>query len=195
MISLKVLSAAAVLALALPALTPTESFAQSPFHRGPGGPAAGAARPAGAGGPHFNAGGPHLGAGGPQFNAGGPHPGAGGPQFNQGGGHFAGGGGYRRGGGGGGGFIPGAIAGAVIGGAVAASQGPYYNSYGYYNNDGPYYAGTPYYNAPYDDGSTVVEAAPQGDDDAVAYCMQRYRSYDPGSGTFLGNDGLRHPCP
>jgi hypothetical protein len=25
--------------------------------------------------------------------------------------------------------------------------------------------------------------------------MQRYRSYDPGSGTFLGNDGLRHPCP
>jgi hypothetical protein len=29
----------------------------------------------------------------------------------------------------------------------------------------------------------------------VAYCMQRYRSYDPDSGTFLGNDGLRHPCP
>ena len=31
--------------------------------------------------------------------------------------------------------------------------------------------------------------------DAVAYCMQRYRSYDPRSGTFLGYDGLRHPCP
>jgi BA14K-like protein len=180
MISLKVMSAAAVLALALPALTPTESFAQSPFHRGPGGLAAGAPRAAGAGGPRFNAGGPHLGAGG--------------PRFNNGGGHFAGGGGYRNGGGGGGGFIPGAIAGAVIGGAVAASQGPYYNSYGYYN-DGPSYAGTPYYSAPYDDGTTVVEAAPQGDDDAVAYCMQRYRSYDPGSGTFLGNDGMRHPCP
>ena len=29
----------------------------------------------------------------------------------------------------------------------------------------------------------------------VAYCMQRYRSYDPGSGTFLGYDGQRHPCP
>jgi hypothetical protein len=95
---------------------------------------------------------------------------------------------------GGGGFIPGAIAGAVIGGAVAASQGPYYSGYGYYN-DSPYYAGTPYYSAPYDDGTTVVEAAPQSDDDAVAYCMQRYRSYDPESGTFLGNDGLRHPCP
>ena len=28
-----------------------------------------------------------------------------------------------------------------------------------------------------------------------AYCAQRYRSYDPASGTFLGYDGLRHPCP
>jgi hypothetical protein len=25
--------------------------------------------------------------------------------------------------------------------------------------------------------------------------MQTYRSYDPGSGTYLGNDGFRHPCP
>jgi hypothetical protein len=29
----------------------------------------------------------------------------------------------------------------------------------------------------------------------VSYCMQRYRSYDPSSGTYLGNDGQRHPCP
>jgi hypothetical protein len=28
-----------------------------------------------------------------------------------------------------------------------------------------------------------------------AYCAQRYRSYDPASGTYLGYDGLRHPCP
>ena len=27
-----------------------------------------------------------------------------------------------------------------------------------------------------------------------AYCARRYRSYDPASGTFLGRDGLRHPC-
>lgn len=33
------------------------------------------------------------------------------------------------------------------------------------------------------------------DDGAVAYCMQRFRSYDPRSGTYLGYDGLRHPCP
>jgi hypothetical protein len=31
--------------------------------------------------------------------------------------------------------------------------------------------------------------------DAVAYCAQRFRSYDPASGTYLGYDGRRHPCP
>ena len=31
--------------------------------------------------------------------------------------------------------------------------------------------------------------------DAIAYCAQRYRSYDPASGTYLGYDGNRHPCP
>ena len=28
-----------------------------------------------------------------------------------------------------------------------------------------------------------------------SYCAQRYRSYDPASGTFMGFDGRRHPCP
>jgi hypothetical protein len=28
-----------------------------------------------------------------------------------------------------------------------------------------------------------------------ASCEQRFRSYDPASGTYLGFDGLRHPCP
>lgn len=27
------------------------------------------------------------------------------------------------------------------------------------------------------------------------YCAQRYRSYDPRSGTYLNNDGNRYPCP
>lgn len=31
--------------------------------------------------------------------------------------------------------------------------------------------------------------------DAMTYCAQRYRSYDPGSGTYLGYDGNRHSCP
>jgi len=27
-----------------------------------------------------------------------------------------------------------------------------------------------------------------------SYCARTYRSYDPRSGTYLGYDGLRHPC-
>lgn len=37
-------------------------------------------------------------------------------------------------------------------------------------------------------------AAAQGAD-AVAYCESRFRSYDRATGTYLGYDGLRHPCP
>jgi hypothetical protein len=86
----------------------------------------------------------------------------------------------------------GLAAGAIIGGAVAASQ-PWYG----YNHD--YAPG--YYGYGYDPGYAdygyapggYVEAAPGGDD--VAYCQQRFRSYDPASGTYLGYDGYRHPCP
>ena len=31
--------------------------------------------------------------------------------------------------------------------------------------------------------------------DAVQYCLSRFKSYDPYSGTYLGYDGYRHPCP
>jgi hypothetical protein len=50
----------------------------------------------------------------------------------------------------------------------------------------PYYADTYYYGAP------VVYSGGGG---AVAYCAQRFKSYDPRSGTYLGYDGRRHPCP
>lgn len=29
---------------------------------------------------------------------------------------------------------------------------------------------------------------------SASYCAQRYRSWDPASGTFLGRDGNRHRC-
>jgi hypothetical protein len=29
----------------------------------------------------------------------------------------------------------------------------------------------------------------------VAYCMERFRSYDPVSRTYMGRDRRRHPCP
>jgi hypothetical protein len=32
-------------------------------------------------------------------------------------------------------------------------------------------------------------------DGAIAYCMRRFKSYDPYSMTYLGYDGFRHPCP
>ena len=59
-------------------------------------------------------------------------------------------------------------------GAAIAAQ-PYYYGPGYYP---PGYYGPP---------------PPSGD--PVSYCMSRFKSYDPGSGTYLGYDGLRHPCP
>ena len=77
-------------------------------------------------------------------------------------------------------FFGGLAAGAIIGGALAA---PYYY--------GPYY-GPAYYPPP---GYAPAPAYGPPPGDAVAYCMRRYRSYDPNSGTFLGNDGYRHPCP
>lgn len=92
--------------------------------------------------------------------------------------------GYRRGWGPGAGVGIGLAAGALIGGAIAAGSSPYYGpGYGYG------YGGPTYYREP------VVVAPAYGGGDAEAYCMQRYRSYDPASGTYLNYDGNRYPCP
>jgi hypothetical protein len=86
---------------------------------------------------------------------------------------------------GGRGFGPGAfVAGAILGGALLAPRfyGPRY--YG----PGPYYVDPGYADpSPY-------SADPTGGD-PVTYCLQRFKSYDPRSGTYLGYDGYRHPCP
>jgi hypothetical protein len=62
----------------------------------------------------------------------------------------------------------------LLSGAIIGSQYPYYDS-GY---------GAEYNVDPQDGGV-----------DSPAYCASRFRSYDPASGTYLGYDGLRHPCP
>ncbi len=85
------------------------------------------------------------------------------------GGHW----GHHGGWGWGGAAIGGFAAGALLGSALAA---PNY----YYDDPGYYYA-------------PDVYAGPNPS--AEAYCAQRYRSYDPASGTYLGYDGVRHPCP
>ena len=84
---------------------------------------------------------------------------------------------YGHRGWGGGAFVGGLAAGAIIGGAVAA----------------PYYYGSPYYYGPgYGPPPAGYGPPPEGD---VQYCMQRYKSYNPNTGTYLGNDGRRHSCP
>lgn len=182
---LKIIGAVAALAMAMPLATTTPSAAQG-FHRGGGGgggPAIGGGGPRG-GGPHFGGGGRpgggvHIGGGGrpgggPGWHGGGPRPGGG---WHGGGrpGGWHGGPVYRRGGGG---FYPGLAAGAIIGGALATA--PF--AYGYSE---PYV-----YDDDFVDAPAVV-----GDADAIAYCQQRFRSYDVRTGTYLGYDGLRHPCP
>ena len=94
------------------------------------------------------------------------------------------------------GFGGGFVAGAIVGGALAA---PYYYGPGYYY-PGPYYYGSgPYYPAPAGYGGPYGGPAPAGPagggGDAVAYCAHRFHSYDPRTGTYLGLDGARHPCP
>jgi BA14K-like protein len=196
MIKLKVLSTVAAIALALPIAAPSGSFAQH-FKGGRGGVAVGgggapAARFSGGAAPmaHYSGPGASSMARYSGVTTGGApvarYSGAG-PTVTRYSGGYGGGwnGGYRHRRGGG--FIPGAVAGAVIGGALASSYayygGPGYYAYGY---DDPDY---------YDDAAVVAAVPAPVDDDAVAYCMQTYQSYDPASGTYLGYDGLRHPCP
>jgi len=176
---------AGVAALALLMATPVASFAQqgnTGVHVGGGGAA------------HIGGGGGSMRIGGGGMSAGanvaaGPRVGggnwaAGRTAWNGGGGNWHGGGwhgGHR------GGWIPGAVAGAVVGGAIA-------NSYAYYGGPGYYDYGPDYYadNTYYDSGPEVAVVQGGGD---PSYCAQRYRSWDPASGTYLGYDGQRHPCP
>ena len=97
----------------------------------------------------------------------------------------------------------GAVTGAIIGGtagALIASQGQrrpggyYYHDNGCYvqRGDGAWIAVSPRYCA---GPANYYGPPPAPPDDAVAYCMQRFRSYDPYSQTYVGYDGIRRPCP
>jgi hypothetical protein len=60
----------------------------------------------------------------------------------------------------------------------------------------PGYAGGPPVGGPpgYAGGPPGYAGGPPAGD-PIASCMQRFRSYDPKTGTYLGNDGQRHSCP
>ncbi|NEU95371.1 BA14K family protein [Bradyrhizobium uaiense] len=80
----------------------------------------------------------------------------GGPRYGYRGGYGYRDGYYHRDRGNGAAIIGGLAAGAIIGGAIAASQAKA-------NND--------------------------------AYCSQRFRTYDPASGTYIASGGVRRSCP
>ena len=99
-------------------------------------------------------------------------------------------GGYRGGGLVGAGVGLGLGLAAGVGGAIIGATQPY-GSYGY----APGYAYGPSY--AYPPGYAYAPGYDQGyaGGNEVAYCQQRFRSYDAGSGTYMGFDGVRHPCP
>jgi hypothetical protein len=83
-------------------------------------------------------------------------------------------------------------------GLAGAGLGYGYGAFGddYYGADyGP--AGYGYGYAPVEYGPALgvaeTDVMPSGN--SGSYCAQRFRSYDPRSGTYLGYDGRRHPCP
>ncbi len=130
-----------------------------------------------------------------------------------------GGGGWRgggwRGGGWGWGVGAGIVGGAIIGGALAApyyGYGPYYPAY-----PPPYpvlraglcrasarsvraaagclWAGAGSRRLWAGPGAGAYGPGPDGGGGDPGYCAHRYRSFDPQSGTYMGTDGVRHPCP
>src|ERR1700739_3941908 len=68
-------------------------------------------------------------------------------------------------------FWPGRVAGDIVGGAIGTADA--------------------ISTAPFRALNVNPSSAMGGD---ASYCAQRYRSYDPASGTFMGYDGRRHPC-
>ena len=95
--------------------------------------------------------------------------------------------------GGGRGAAVGAIIGATTGAAIAAQGQPRPGGYYYYQNgcyiqqpDGSWVGVSPRYCATAQYDAPVGYGAPT--------CTQ-YRSYDPASGTYIGRDGYRRPCP
>jgi hypothetical protein len=199
-------------ALSLSLVIATPVLAQQPYGKAAGGHA-GAGMGARAGGANVGGarmGGPRMGNVGAQANFRGAQTNVGRSNFvGRGNGQFAQGG-YRGGefrGDRGQGYGRNIAAGAVAAGVAAGSAIAIGNNYGYYN-DGYYdpnsygdsyaYDGGVTYNTgiplvTFDQGPGVVGYDETAGD--PAFCAQRYRSYDPASGTYLGFDGLRHPCP
>ncbi|MDM9621755.1 hypothetical protein A6U87_13125 [Rhizobium sp. AC44/96] len=83
--------------------------------------------------------------------------------------------------------------GLIVGSAIAAPRydEPRYIDPPYAYDDAPVYAAPPpRYYRPVPVRAELEPWTPQWE----RYCSYRYRSFDPRSGTFIGNDGMSHFC-
>ncbi len=78
----------------------------------------------------------------------------------------------------------------VFGPGFAFGAGLALGAFPYYYDD-PYYYDSSYYDPGYYYGDAPVTLPP----DAVSYCMQRFRTYNPATGTYIGRGGVRRRCP
>ena len=70
-----------------------------------------------------------------------------------------------------------------------------YGGAGYYNYGWPYYGGIGLgYGFGYDDGLDYYNDRYNGGGSHVQWCLNRYRSYNPRTNTYMGYDGYRHRC-
>jgi hypothetical protein len=44
-------------------------------------------------------------------------------------------------------------------------------------------------------GAIIADQARRSNSSAVEYCMSRFRSYNPNTGTYFAYDGTERPCP
>jgi hypothetical protein len=44
-------------------------------------------------------------------------------------------------------------------------------------------------------GAIAAQQAQQAQQNAINYCAQRYRSFDPNTMSYVGTGGVRRPCP
>ena len=88
----------------------------------------------------------------------------------------------------------GLVAGTLIGGAIASQ--PRYSEPTYIDPEPEYYEPRPVYRARPVYRPVVVETygVEPWTPEWYRYCSQRYRSFDPDSGTFVGYEGMRHFC-
>ena len=87
-----------------------------------------------------------------------------------------------------------------LGLGLGLAAGSLYGAYGYpgygYGYDSGYYAQPGYYApAGYYGTETVTVGATQGDEDLVAECARRFKTYDPQTQTYIAKRGVRRSCP